>query len=203
VNIILPPPAGACLHGRLSSNVRPHATPTMRCSPALRSLLSVLLVSAPHAVQAADWSSPSKPEVDTKLGTLAVARNDTDGSFTLLLGNRTVAEVGKDSNVVFLSNVLKVGSKELVLLVQSSGGIACPTTFVVVEVSETIKMPEPFGNCSPTCAARVEAQTLVITMPRYFAHPESLTERERKRVQVATDTYVWSNGKLHQAKRSQ
>ena len=166
----------------------------------MRALVSLALLFAPLGAAAESWHSPMHSEVQTRLGALEVVKDKTGLSYYVDLNGQKVVGPDPDSYDAFLSNPIRVGDRELVVISQESGGIACPTTYVVLEISAHSRVSERFGNCNPAYKLTVVGNKLQIAMPRYFAHPDDLTASERRRIKGTIDTYLWINGTIAEHK---
>jgi len=159
----------------------------------MRLALSLTLFLTLSAHAADKWQDLPNTEVKTGQGLLVVERDFKNFTYTVTLGGRTIQGFDQDSSDASFSNLIHVGAHELVVVAQHSGGIACPTTYVVLQLSAPPRLSKPFGNCNPALKIVPGPRSLKILMPRYAAHTDILSAAEQRQLSKV-DVYVWSNG---------
>jgi hypothetical protein len=94
--------------------------------------------------------------------------------------------------------VLHGVGRDHVLVAINSGGIACPTQFVIIDLEKSgrhRKSPE-FGSCSSVMTARMRKDAVVAETPVYTPHPELIPAKELKKRNRTKVVYTWRQGKL-------
>lgn len=83
----------------------------------------------------------------------------------------------------------------------ASGGLACPFKYVVIELARqhAPRVSPQFGTCAEIDRATVRKDRLVMWMGIYLAHPELLSDKERRRAARNEMRYTWSKGRLTEA----
>jgi hypothetical protein len=84
-----------------------------------------------------------------------------------------------------------------VIIVENSGGIACPSQVVIVELNKAgvVKTSEEFG-CLPPEKTRLVNDKVVIEINPYIPHPELVTKRELRRDERTIEVFTWDQGRL-------
>ena len=133
----------------------------------------------------------------TRFGSIEIKDDEADSQkHHLLLNAKEIFQYEGQS--IEIVEVLAGRGKDYLIVAANSGGIACPTQFVIVEVykSGQHKVTEEFGSCSDLTKARLINDRVVIEMPSYSAHPDLLSKKELRRRERTKEVYTWSNGKL-------
>ncbi len=143
----------------------------------MRKLIVTLLFLLTASASAAESFVTALEEVvTTNQGKLTADWDQSTGITKLRLNGKEILQ--HEDAPMFMSPRIAGNGKEFVLAFKATGGFSCGGEFVVVEVAEPIVLSKPFGNCNDRYAARVEGNSLVITMPSYIPHPELLTKSE-------------------------
>src|SRR5215510_12545778 len=105
--------------------------------------------------------------------------------------------LGFDGHSMELKEVLKGNNRDFVIVVENSGGIACPSQVVIVELNKAgvVKTSEEFG-CVPPEKTRLVNDKVVIEINPYFPHPELVTKRELRRAERTIEVFTWDQGRL-------
>lgn len=144
-----------------------------------------------------------KAYVDTKYGRITFPKSD-DYVFVATIGNKKLVELSGSS--INIEKIFSVGTKEIILVAENSGGTACPTTYRIIQLNDhsTFSASGDFGTCSDYYSAHIEQDALVVRMPSYFnpTHLRDLSDREAHEV-IQTDEYLykWANSKLVEIKQ--
>jgi hypothetical protein len=144
------------------------------------------------------WNDLPNSIVQTSKGPLVVDRAPAGAGYNVRLAGKNVEGLDADGASASLSDLIRAGSHELVVIAVYSGGTACPAQYAVLEISPSPHVSERFGTCNPAVRLTPGKGSLTISMPGYFANPEVLSDSERRKIAARVDTFVWSNGKVHQ-----
>lgn len=111
--------------------------------------------------------APRGDRVETRAGALELARTAHGPRVTL--GGR---EVEIDGEVTSFAYVATLADADVVL-VELSGGSACPSvwTFVIIPATGEPTHTGTFGTCSPKAPARRSGESLQVTVSAYGANP--------------------------------
>ena len=124
-------------------------------------------------------------------------RNDEDNlSHRLFLNGKEIFQYEGQS--IEIVDVLNGRGLDYLIVGTNSGGIACPTQVVVIEVHKSgdYIVTEDFGSCNPPTKARVVNGRVIIDLPMYIPHPDLLSKKELNRRQRTKEVYTWYRGKL-------
>jgi hypothetical protein len=158
-------------------------------------LLSLLMVASAAMAQESDDEDAAVTK--TRFGQLTVVDDESDALIhKLLLGGKEI--LSYEGEALSVDGVYKAGTRDLVLVGESSGGSGCPYMFVIVQL-EAKKAPvvsDEFGTCSDVSQPRIDADKLVVEMPVYVSHPDEWDEKELADAEKSTVVYTWANGKL-------
>ena len=161
----------------------------------MRQLLAVALVAVCTASFGFDrYVDVLETKVNTKLGVLSIGRGKLTDRDGLYLDGKKIFNGDDSADFRTLSGPLAIGEREVVLGSLNSGGIACPSEFVVVELRSTPSVSTPFGTCSNRVQTRVIGDSLEIRMPTPTPHPDLISKRELKHRESMETVYRWSNG---------
>ena len=141
-----------------------------------------------------------KQAIETKLGLLTVEKDQKKDAEAVFLNKKKVLDLDEYSSSLWLSGPIKLGDKELFFVFQNSGGIACPGTYVVLEIKDPVGVSNTFGSCGETYTIKVVGNTLEIIMPTYVPHPDLLSKSELKRRLKSSEVFVWFNGEVTERK---
>ena len=160
-------------------------------------LLVALLVSQPAPPAAPQWTE--EDQLATRYGAVVLekAADDNPPRWRVTFGGRTLAETEHD----------ELGPWELfegddghdyVIFRRSSGGIACPYQFRVVEASPNgqVILSDEFGSCLDPKRTRLYGNSLVLDMDMHVPHPDLLTPAEVRRNRQTTEIYTVRAGKV-------
>jgi hypothetical protein len=81
---------------------------------------------------------------------------------------------------------------------KSTGGIACPYQFRVVEIDPRggARVSDEFGSCLQPSKTRLYGNALVLEMPPHVPHPDLLTPQENQQRGRAVEIYTVKRGKI-------
>jgi hypothetical protein len=157
-------------------------------------IITLLLLLTVGARAAESFVTALEDMVTTSHGKLTADWDQNTGITKLRLSGKDILQ--HEDAPMFISPRIAGNGKEFVLAFKATGGFSCGGEFVVVEIAEPIVLSKPFGNCNDRYSARVEGNSLVITMPSYIPHPELLTKSEIAKRKKTFSIYTWANGKL-------
>jgi hypothetical protein len=138
--------------------------------------------------------------VATRFGKFEI-KQEAGKEMRLTFNGRVIHEwTDEDENrpyIVSAEKPIPYGAKDYVLFFQNSGGIACPGTFLLYEVSaSSVKEGPDFGTCSDLLQVRVKDGKLIVDMPVYIPHPEFLDKKELGERENTKMVYVWDGQKI-------
>lgn len=120
-------------------------------------------------------------------GKLTVVGESGSGEQKLLLNNKKL----RDSDGFSLSFEQKytVGDKDIILMMNNSGGTACPVQYFFVSVTTegNAKLSPEFGTCSDLAKLAQNGSKIIVTMPK-------MTGRGNAKYVYENDT-IFENGK--------
>lgn len=152
-------------------------------------LFALLLVAVSAGAKEAARASSRFGRIELRTG--------VEGSGAeLLFRGKVIFECGGDSAEIH--SVLHGVNRDHVIVAIHSGGIACPTQFVIVDLEKSgrhRRSPE-FGSCSPLLTARMQNDAVVAETPVYTPHPDLISAAELKRRNQTKVVYTWRRGKL-------
>jgi hypothetical protein len=135
-------------------------------------------------------------QLGSRFGALQVAQDENGRTHRLLYNGKAILQPERQSINVF--SVLNGKGRDHVIVGIDSGGIACPTLVVIVELyrSGEHRISEEFGSCSDLIKAKLVGGRVIVEMPVYIPHPDLLSKRELKQRQGRKEVYTWYKGKL-------
>jgi hypothetical protein len=147
-----------------------------------RSRRLVLLLAVAAGPEEGSWEIERR---ETRNGTLVVERGvdaDEVPRDRLRLDGETVLEAEYDR--LGIEGVFEGATRrDHVVVRRSTGGIACPYLYAVLELEPPGKrtLSPEFGTCREASSIRLVGAALLFTMPAHMPHPELLTAAERRR----------------------
>jgi hypothetical protein len=148
-------------------------------------------------------SAQARPHEDDRLvtrrGAMILEKIDTGAQTTWRVRFKDRTLVESDSDELGLWELFEGDAGyDYVIVKRSSGGIACPYMFRVVEVSPrgATGVSEEFGSCVDPSRTRLYGSALVLEMPAYTPHPELLTPREVRERQQTTEIFTVTHGRI-------
>ena len=104
------------------------------------------------------------------------------------------------NNFLTIERVFRIGTED-VIVVQDTGGTACPTLYYAVIISRSeAKASQSFGTCSDLIKYRVNGRVIVMTMPGFMGPFEPRVSKLRAArktfVFALRNGYLTENGKL-------
>ena len=132
----------------------------------------------------------------SRFGKLTIKTDETGNvKHKLLFRGKRILEY--DGESLELKEVLKGNNRDFVVVVENSGGIACPSQVVIVELNKAgvVKTSEEFG-CLPPEKTRLVNDKVVIEINPYIPHPELVTKRELRRAERTIEVFTWDQGRL-------
>jgi hypothetical protein len=142
-----------------------------------------------YLAQKAAKSVDSSQSVTTQFGTLSVS----DEKKLLFNGVPTNPVLEGNNDLSFLDK--KSLNGQSVILVQNTGGTACPATFTFVQLSaEGVRLSKEFGTCSELYQLEQIGSKLTLTLPGYAGpnEPEGTQQKAAKKKVM----YTFENGVL-------
>jgi len=140
-------------------------------------------------------SAYGQEEVVSRFGKLKIKTDERDHKHKLLFKGKQILEY--DGESLEVKEALKGTDRDFVIVVENSGGIACPSQVVIVELNKAgvVKTSEEFG-CLPPEKTRLVNDKVVIEINPYFPHPELVTKRELRRAERTIEVFTWDQGRL-------
>lgn len=107
--------------------------------------------------------NPASQTVATKGGVLAIAGKPRE--IHLLLNDRVF--LNSEEYSLSFEQTFHLAEADVILVMQNSGGTACPAQFFFVVVTDTGKaeVTSEFGTCSDLFKAEMVGQNIILTMP--------------------------------------
>lgn len=136
-----------------------------------------------YLAQQAAKNTDSSQSVTTPFGTLSIS----DEKKLLFNGVPTDPVLEGNSNLSFLDK--KSLNGQSVILVQNTGGTACPATFTFVQLSAAgAKLSKEFGTCSDLYQLEQVGGKLTLTLPGFTGpyEPESAQQQATKKKVIYT-----------------
>ena len=133
----------------------------------------------------------------TRYGSVEVKQSAGDNTkFQITFKGRKIHEY--EGEGVEIKNAFQVGDKDLLVLQENSGGIACPSQYVIIEVSgpNSYVVSDEFGSCSDLARSTVTNGALTLEMPSYYSPEGEVPESEKRRLDNTIEVYTWAVGKL-------
>jgi hypothetical protein len=158
--------------------------------PVILSLL--LLMAAPGANQ--------RLQTESRFGRIELRAGTEGFGRELLFRGKVIFECGGDSAEIY--RVPHGVNRDHLIVAIHSGGIACPTRFVILDLERSgrhRRSPE-FGSCSPVLTAWMRKDAVVAETPVYTPHPDLISAAELKRRNRTKVVYTWRRGKLSRRK---
>lgn len=144
------------------------------------------------------WQELPNSVFQTSKGPLVVEQTSDGSGYDIRLAGKKINGLDTYWASASLSDLLRVGTHELIVIELYSGGAACPAEYVVLDVSASPHLSETFGTCNPAVRLAPGEGSLTISMPAYFADPNVLSASERREIAARVDTFIWANGKVQQ-----
>lgn len=139
----------------------------------------------------------SQEVVVSRFGKLNVKTDETDSlKHKLFFKGKLILEyVGASLEI---EEVLEGDGRDFVIVVENSGGIACPSQIVIVELDKAgaVKTSDEFGTCLPPEEVNLLNDKVVIVMYRYYAHPELIPGRQLREAERTKEIFTWYQGQL-------
>ena len=136
-------------------------------------------------------------ETVSRFGKLMIKTDETDHLKHRLLfkGNPILEYVGESLEI---EETLQGSDRDFVIVVENSGGIACPSQIVIVELDKTgaVKTSEEFGACLPPEVVRLVNDKVVIEMYPYYPHPELIPRKQLREAERTKEIFIWYQGHL-------
>jgi hypothetical protein len=132
----------------------------------------------------------------SRFGKLNVKTDETGHiKYRLFFRNKQILEY--EGHSLELKEVLKGNNRDFVIVVENSGGIACPSQVVIAELNKAgeVKTSEEFG-CLPPEKTRLVNDKVVIEINPYVPHPELRTKRDLRKAERTKEVYTWDKGRL-------
>jgi hypothetical protein len=133
----------------------------------------------------------------SRFGKLNIKTDETDNKHKLFFRGKQILEFEGES--LELKEALKGNNRDFVIIVENSGGVACPSQVVIVELNKAgvVKTSEEFG-CLPPEKTKLVNDKVVVEINPYYAHPELISKKELRRAERAIEVYTWDQGQLSQ-----
>jgi hypothetical protein len=144
-----------------------------------------------------NWEEEDR--LDTRRGALVLEKGERDGTkrWRVRLKDKTLVEQELDE--LGLWELFKGDDGyDYVTVEHSTGGIACPYQFRVVEIGpkgET-RVSEEFGSCLEPTKTLLYGNALVLEMPPYIPHPDLLSRQEIQRRQRTVEIFTVRRGQI-------
>ena len=133
----------------------------------------------------------------SRFGKLMSKSDETDRLKHRLLfnGNPILEYVGESLEI---GETLRGNDRDFVIVVENSGGIACPSQIVIVELDKTgaVKTSEEFGTCLLPEVVRLVNDKVVIEMYPYYPHPELIPRKQLREAERTKEIFIWYQGQL-------
>lgn len=139
--------------------------------------------------------SVSAEEIPTRFGKLTI--NDEN---VLSYNNRAVSPEIRGNYSLGMVDAYQLSGADVVLL-QDSGGTACPAQFYLVTTSVNgVQSTPAFGTCSDLIEIKRTGESIVITMPGFMGPFESpaaqMKAAKEKHVYIFKDAVVTEDGRV-------
>lgn len=126
----------------------------------------------------------------TRFGKVSIRESDN----RVMFRGAAVAPALADANPLTIVAKYEVGARDVVLL-QETGGVACPALFWFVTVTaHGVSTTDSFGSCSDVIYPRFKGTQVTVSMPGFAGPFQSIREKEQaKRTRL---DFVFADGKL-------
>jgi hypothetical protein len=142
-------------------------------------------------------SAYGQEETNNRFGKLVIKTDETDNLKHKLLfkGNQILEYMGESLKI---EETLTGNDRDFVIVVENSGGIACPSQIVIVELDKTgvVKTSKEFGTCLPPEVVRLVNHRVVIEMFPYYPHPELIPRKQLREAERTKEIFIWYQGRL-------
>jgi hypothetical protein len=160
-------------------------------------LLLALLAAQPAKPAAPQWEE--EDQLATRYGAVVLEKLEDDSAprWRVTFNGRTLAETEYDELGLWELFEGDDGH-DYVIFRRSSGGIACPYQFRVVEAAPNgqVLLTEEFGSCLDPKRTRLYGNSLVLDMDMYTPHPDLLTPADVRKNRQTTEIYTVRGGKV-------
>ena len=128
-------------------------------------------------------------EIPTRFGSL-----DINEENVLLFNNQPLNPEVRGNNSLSLINTYQFDNKDVVL-VQDTGGTACPALFHFINVSASgVKATSEFGSCTDLISVKKVKNAVVVKMGGY--RPMSFSKAEFRKASKEKFIYIFKDGVL-------
>ena len=126
----------------------------------------------------------------TRFGKVSIRESDN----RVMFRGAAVAPALADANPLTIAAKYEVGARD-VLLLQETGGVACPALFWFVTVTaQGVNTTDSFGSCSDVIYPRFKGAQVTVSMPGFAGPLQSSREKEQaKRTRL---DFVFADGKV-------
>jgi hypothetical protein len=135
----------------------------------------------------------------TRYGAVVLEKSDEErpNHWRVTLNGRVLAET-EDDELGLWESFEGDDDHDYVIFRRSTGGIACPYYFRVVETGPKglVILSEEFGSCLDPKRTALYGSSLVLDMSAYIPHPDLLTPAEIRRRQQTTQIFTVRGGKV-------
>lgn len=142
-------------------------------------------------------SAYGQGETVSRFGKLNIKTDETDNlKHRLFFRDKQILEYVGES--LEIEETLEGKDRDFVIVVENSGGIACPAQVVIIELDKTgaVKTSDEFGTCLPPEEVRLINGRVIIEMFPYHPHPELISRKELRRDEQTKEVFTWYQGKL-------
>jgi len=161
-------------------------------------LSAMLLAAAPPtwatatAVQEPTDAAQDGEQLQLRGGTLVIAGEPYD--MWLKLGDRPLTV--PDGNALSIVEAFAIGDSDVVLVMKSSGGEACPAEYLFVSVGARggATVSPTFGTCSDLVEAKQNGDAIAVNMPEYRG--PAAGEAEQRRAAGKKHVFLYRAGRL-------
>lgn len=142
-------------------------------------------------------SAYGQEETVSRFGKLIIKTDEADNLKHKLIfkGNPILEYVGQSLEI---EETLQGNDRDFVIVVENSGGIACPSQIVILELDKTgvAKTSEEFGTCLPPEVVRLVNNKVVIEMNPYYPHPELIPRKDLRNAERTKVVFTWYQGQV-------
>ena len=166
-----------------------------------------LLLALSLGGQARPAAQSPKPQVHweeedrlvTRRGAVILEKGERDSTkmWRVRLKDKTLVELEDDELGLYESFEGDDGH-DYVTVQHSTGGIACPYQFRVVEISPkgVTGVSEEFGSCLQPAKTLLYGDALVLEMPAHIPHPELLSPQDLQKRRRTMEIFTVRHGRI-------
>jgi hypothetical protein len=190
---------------RIFSRAHAHCTDNDGVSQARSLVVLTLLTFMTPSMPAHAQAQPARPTMEeddrlvTRHGPVVLEKSEEGApkQWRVRLNDRTLVET-EDDELGLWELFEGDDGRDYVIMRRSSGGIACPYQFRVIEAGPkgAVRVSDEFGSCLDPQKTTLYGNTLVLEMRSHIPHPELLSAREIRERKQTVEIYTVRDGRI-------